>query len=169
MGNFGQLRLAPQRAGLPVRRLDPSGVRKPALPLLATVITALFGKALLRERSHLPIAIALAGSFVFSLLLLFRVSDHAEALAEARGAGTTQVVGCHREGINRLFASANPTPQTIPIEEVFDAFPAVVWPLLVAVDDDGIGFHPLRRGEDPGDAIMFLSWPERVLRQSERS
>ncbi|HEX4149265.1 MAG TPA: hypothetical protein VHY20_09770, partial [Pirellulales bacterium] len=55
----------------------------PGLPLAATVIIALFGKAVLKERSHLPIAIALAGSFVFSVMLLTRVCDHAEASAEA--------------------------------------------------------------------------------------
>jgi NADH-quinone oxidoreductase subunit L len=55
----------------------------PGLPLLATVIIALFGKTVLKERSHLPIAIALAGSFVFSAMLLSRVCDHAEASAAA--------------------------------------------------------------------------------------
>jgi NADH-quinone oxidoreductase subunit L len=45
----------------------------PGLPLAACLITAFFGATVLRERSHLPVVAAIAGSFVCSLLLLFAV------------------------------------------------------------------------------------------------
>ncbi len=45
----------------------------PALPLAATVATAVLGPRVLRGRSHLPVVTALALSFVASILLIFQV------------------------------------------------------------------------------------------------
>ncbi len=45
----------------------------PALPLLAAVVTAVFGARLLKARSHLPVVLALVGAFGCSLLLLAEV------------------------------------------------------------------------------------------------
>jgi NADH-quinone oxidoreductase subunit L len=47
----------------------------PAFPLLATVIIAVFGKRVLREQSHLPVALALAGSCLASVFLNFAVQQ----------------------------------------------------------------------------------------------
>jgi len=54
----------------------------PALPLLAAVVTAALGKWLLRDRSHWPAVIAIGGSLVFSVLLLFDVRSETAAGAE---------------------------------------------------------------------------------------
>jgi len=67
----------------------------PALPLLSTLIVATFGKFVLRERSHLPVIAAMAGSFVLSLLLLYEVhnrtvlADEAYAKTETTDAAAT--------------------------------------------------------------------------------
>ncbi len=45
----------------------------PALPLLAAIVTAVFGPRVLGSKSHLPVVLALAGSCVCSLLLLAEV------------------------------------------------------------------------------------------------
>ena len=45
----------------------------PALPLAAAVIVAVLGKRILREQSHWPVALALAGSCLASVLLIFAV------------------------------------------------------------------------------------------------
>ncbi len=47
----------------------------PALPLLAAVIVAVLGKQVLREQSHWPVALALAGSCLASVLLIFAVEQ----------------------------------------------------------------------------------------------
>jgi NADH:ubiquinone oxidoreductase subunit 5 (subunit L)/multisubunit Na+/H+ antiporter MnhA subunit len=44
----------------------------PALPLLACLLVA-FGGKWLGEKSHLPVAAAIGGSFILSLVLLFQV------------------------------------------------------------------------------------------------
>jgi NADH-quinone oxidoreductase subunit L len=48
----------------------------PALPLAATIVTALFGRRL-GERSHLPIVVALVTAFLASLLLVAEVAKEA--------------------------------------------------------------------------------------------
>jgi NADH-quinone oxidoreductase subunit L len=45
----------------------------PALPLLAAIVTAVFGARVLKGNSHLPVIFALVGSFVCSALLLAEV------------------------------------------------------------------------------------------------
>ncbi len=45
----------------------------PALPLLAAAVVAVFGKRVLREQSHWPVVLALAGSCAASVLLVFAV------------------------------------------------------------------------------------------------
>src|SRR5208283_1674580 len=47
----------------------------PALPLLAAVVVAVLGKRVLREQSHWPVALALAGSCLASVLLIFAVQQ----------------------------------------------------------------------------------------------
>lgn len=47
----------------------------PALPLAAAIITAILGPKVLRQWSHVPVAAAIAGSFVLSALLLMQVSQ----------------------------------------------------------------------------------------------
>jgi len=45
----------------------------PGLPLLATIVTAIFGRYVLKENSHLPVVVALVGSFICSAMLLAEV------------------------------------------------------------------------------------------------
>jgi NADH-quinone oxidoreductase subunit L len=56
----------------------------PALPLAAAIIVAALGKRILREHSHVPVVVALVGSCVASLALIFAVQqggkEHAEHL-----------------------------------------------------------------------------------------
>ena len=47
----------------------------PTLPLLAAVVVAVLGKRVLREQSHWPVALALAGSCLASVLLIFAVQQ----------------------------------------------------------------------------------------------
>ncbi|MBL8830660.1 MAG: NADH-quinone oxidoreductase subunit L [Planctomycetaceae bacterium] len=47
----------------------------PALPLAAAIIVGLLGRRWLKEYSHVPVVLALAGSCVFSLLLLKDISN----------------------------------------------------------------------------------------------
>jgi NADH-quinone oxidoreductase subunit L len=66
----------------------------PGLPLLASIVTAIFGRYVLQEKSHLPVVIALVGSFVCSALLLAEVKlDIAHASSEASETGTPKSVG----------------------------------------------------------------------------
>lgn len=51
----------------------------PALPLAATVVTAVLGPRVLRERSHLPVVMAIALSFVASVLLVFQVQGRIDS------------------------------------------------------------------------------------------
>ncbi len=60
----------------------------PALPLAATVITAVLGPKLLREWSHLPTIVALVGSFLLSFILVLEVRS---AVEEQKGFRTTAV------------------------------------------------------------------------------
>lgn len=58
----------------------------PALPLAATLVTAALGKRVLRERSHVPVIVALGAAFLASVALLGMVyheaSSHSSASAE---------------------------------------------------------------------------------------
>ncbi len=57
----------------------------PALPLIATLVTAVLGRRWLRQRSHWPVVVAVAGSFLASLLLLFHVNGDAREMAKIKG------------------------------------------------------------------------------------
>ncbi len=60
----------------------------PALPLAATLLTAVLGKRVLRQRSHIPTVTAVAMSFVASMLLVFQVQQKIEqSPAQGQGAG----------------------------------------------------------------------------------
>src|SRR5690348_6169955 len=49
----------------------------PALPLAAAIVTAVFGRAL-GERSHVPVVLGIAGSFLCSLGLLAQVNERSQ-------------------------------------------------------------------------------------------
>ncbi|MBI3838301.1 MAG: NADH-quinone oxidoreductase subunit L [Planctomycetia bacterium] len=51
----------------------------PALPLTATIVTAVFGRSALKQNSHRPVVLALLGSFVASLMMLAQVRQESEA------------------------------------------------------------------------------------------
>jgi NADH-quinone oxidoreductase subunit L len=50
----------------------------PALPLAAAILTAVLGRRVLREKSHLPTVVGLLLSFVVSILLVFQVQEQVE-------------------------------------------------------------------------------------------
>ncbi len=51
----------------------------PALPLLAALVVAALGKRVLREQSHWPVVLAVAGSCLASVLLIFAVQGAAKS------------------------------------------------------------------------------------------
>ena len=55
----------------------------PALPLLAAIVTALFGKSILGSKAHYPVVAGIGASCVFSLLLLSQVVGAVEEAAKA--------------------------------------------------------------------------------------
>ena len=55
----------------------------PALPLAATIVTAVLGKRVLKEYSHWPIVLAFAGSCVLSLVMLSEVRREMATAAES--------------------------------------------------------------------------------------
>jgi len=59
----------------------------PCLPLVAAVFTGIFGKPLLRGKSHWPVIISLAASFVASLILLWQVYQRASSEGAPGGLG----------------------------------------------------------------------------------
>ncbi len=61
----------------------------PSLPLLAAIVTAIFGRGLLRANSHLPTVVALVCAFVASLMLLFEV----RSLDDARSLDDGAMIG----------------------------------------------------------------------------
>jgi NADH-quinone oxidoreductase subunit L len=50
----------------------------PALPLAASIVTAVFGRGALKHNSHMPVVLALVGSFFASLMLLSQVQVQSE-------------------------------------------------------------------------------------------
>jgi NADH-quinone oxidoreductase subunit L len=61
----------------------------PAFPLLAAIVTAVFGRGLLRETAHRPVIAALAASFLASLALLANVNRESTAAHDSVGWETT--------------------------------------------------------------------------------
>jgi NADH-quinone oxidoreductase subunit L len=64
----------------------------PGLPLLAAIICALFGKRVLGEKSHIPVVLALAGSFLLSVALLRQVHQQAGAESAKTSIGFEKTV-----------------------------------------------------------------------------
>ena len=64
----------------------------PALPLAATIITAVFGARALKNLSHLPIALALIVAFLCSLSLVFRISEEQQRPEYSGQTGFAQTV-----------------------------------------------------------------------------
>jgi len=73
--------------------LDTLLVLIPALPLAATLVTAAFGKLMLRQQSHLPALLCVGGSFLLSLVLLLAVRGGVHELAEAAEVGEAVAAG----------------------------------------------------------------------------
>ncbi len=65
----------------------------PAMPLASTLVTALFGRSVLRTRAHLPTIFALVTSFVLSLFLLMEVRTRVNDMHEAEAAGKPTSIG----------------------------------------------------------------------------
>ncbi|HEY2841676.1 MAG TPA: NADH-quinone oxidoreductase subunit L, partial [Pirellulales bacterium] len=84
----------------------------PALPLASTLIVATLGKFVLRERSHLPVIAAMAGSFVLSLLLLYEVHNRTVTADAAFAETETSDTDSGTE-----HASGDPTKKAV--EEVY--------------------------------------------------
>jgi NADH-quinone oxidoreductase subunit L len=73
----------------------------PTLPLAACIFTAIFGKHVLGPRAHLPTVLAIIGSFLCSLPVLFEVrkqaAEHGSSLAAAHDGGSHET-GSHSVG-----------------------------------------------------------------------
>ena len=80
----------------------------PALPLAATLVTAVLGARLLRTRSHLPAVTAMLLSFVASILLLFQVQEQISQPA-GHAAETQQ---------GNVVTHSEPMPRPVGHEEV---------------------------------------------------
>src|SRR5688572_27802984 len=63
----------------------------PALPLAAAILIGLLGARVLKEHSHWPVIIAIAGSFLFSLLLVREITSEQKQQPEG-SAGYEKVV-----------------------------------------------------------------------------
>lgn len=61
----------------------------PALPLAACLLTAVLGKHVLKQQSHWPVVLALAASFVASIMLLEQVRYEAQTAQGSVGWSTT--------------------------------------------------------------------------------
>ena len=97
--------------------------------------------------------------------------DVLEALGEAWGRqGYIQLIPVPRDQLDHLFTAAMDVPIDLRIAQVIDALELAGWPLLIAVDDDGLSFHFMRDGELPqfNGAVTRFAWPERIL-DHERS
>lgn len=66
----------------------------PALPLAATLLTAVLGRHVLRERSHIPVVLAFLLSFIASIVLVFQVQERVEQQPGQGRAGPT--IGCEQ-------------------------------------------------------------------------
>ena len=88
----------------------------PALPLAATVVTAVLGPKVLRGRSHVPVVAALALSFVASILLIFQVQERID-----QGTDASEVVTLWRwadlgEVPIATPSTPHPSPGAIPMD-----------------------------------------------------
>jgi NADH-quinone oxidoreductase subunit L len=94
----------------------------PALPLAATLLTAVLGPRLLRGRSHVPAVTAIGLSFVASILLVFRVQEEIERPAlqvkEVPSVGWEEVV--------TLWSWSN-IPEAIPQPNIIVGFLPPGW------------------------------------------
>ncbi len=83
-------------------RIDTLVILIPSLPLAATLLTAILGPRVLKQKSHWPAVLAIAGSFVLSLILLLDVRSqagmpaHDAAHAEQAGHSEASGVGFER-------------------------------------------------------------------------
>jgi len=110
----------------------------PALPLAATLITAALGKHVLKERSHLPVVLALAASCVCSFMLLFEVRYRAES---ASGVGWEKTVDLW-QWANIEGAIATPPAArmdaTAPVSSALPRPPALNWQINVTLRADAL-------------------------------
>src|SRR5581483_2525531 len=90
----------------PMQRIDLLMLLIPALPLAASLATALLGRHVLRNKSNWPAILATIGSFLLSMLLLGEVRQAASAQAPksaARDASAGQASSVGYEHILRLW------------------------------------------------------------------
>ncbi len=118
------------------------------------------------DRAQVVVALAVDATRVRALAESGLLSPDLSAILfeHRRFMGGVQIVACYRDGLDRLFAAANDTPVDVQVEAMIDSVETAGWPVLVVVDDRGIGLHIMRRGEVPcwDQAIISVSWPERV-------
>lgn len=71
------------------------------------------------------------------------------------------VLAIERDRLDELFAEANPVPLNMGIEGFVGLLEKLAWPLLLVVNDAGVGVHVLRAGEEPqlNSPLMFIAWP----------
>jgi NADH-quinone oxidoreductase subunit L len=71
--------------------IDTLIVLIPALPLLGSIVAAIFGPKMLREKSHLPVLVTIVASFVCSVMLASQLRRELPAAADAT-AGNARIV-----------------------------------------------------------------------------
>jgi len=108
--------------------IDTLLVLVPAMPLAATLVTALLGKRVLKEKSHWPVVAAIVTSFVLSAALLFQVRGEMEEASAGPGWERTVTLwqwatvanDLPREGsyaaadVHQNSALAEPLPDNLP-------------------------------------------------------
>ncbi len=114
----------------------------PALPLAAAVVTAVFGKHLLGRQSHWPTVLAIALSFVASVVLLVDVWRESRPSAEAARQTPAESWPLGYERVVRLWTWAS----------VSDPLPDVGWDKAAAAADG-----PPRAGGHGGPTLAYAS------------
>jgi hypothetical protein len=78
-----------------------------------------------------------------------------------------QVISLQRDDLDDLFGDFGP----IPVGPAISALEPHAWPLMLMVNDDGVGIHALRAGESPRleSPIMHLGWPARIVASPGRT
>jgi len=113
--------------------LETLMVLVPALPLAATLITAIFGKHVLKARSHWPTVLALVASCVCSVALLLAVRDESQRVQNPK-AGWEHTID--------LWTWANIEGAIAPPPAAADAMVANVMVANVADAGDSVGALP---------------------------
>jgi NADH-quinone oxidoreductase subunit L len=129
----------------------------PALPLAATLVTALAGRYVLKQRSHVPAVAATLASFVLSMVLLFDVQREAHAAGAATSGQASSTVGYERVVSLWNWASVDDAYLGLKVKLPHRSSPAGQV-LVGAPDTQGFDFKvDIALRADPLTAIMLAT------------